>query len=228
MDADIQLITDSILTQKTKHLQTFGVVISKIFLVDMPTYSKYKKHLEVARHTLLEVKKESDVYYEKKALEKGGQRSDFFEITIDLQRLEHSGSPITPAEFMGWQYDITTQKLLVRGQKYFLNNYFFHDTVESSENIVKTFTHLPDGFAYAVLNPPHSLQVGKNIFEKGSYFLDFCQTLFTDIERLEIYQWSDDTSNFFDAGKEWWGTFFYTVYNPIQNIYIGIVASSTD
>ncbi|MFK8283709.1 hypothetical protein [Capnocytophaga canis] len=228
MDADIQLITDSILTQKTKHLQTVGVVICKIFLVDMHTYSKYKKHLEVARHTLLEVKKESDVYYEKKALEKGGQRSDFFEITIDLQRLEHSGSPITPAEFMGWQYDITTQKLLVRGQKYFLNNYFFHDTIESSENIVKTFTHLPDGFAYAVLNPPHSLQVGKNIFEKGSYFLDFCQTLFTDIERLEIYQWSDDTSNFFDAGKEWWGTFFYTVYNPIENIYIGIVASSTD
>ncbi|CEN47823.1 hypothetical protein [Capnocytophaga canis] len=78
MDADIQLITDSILTQKTKHLHTVGVVICKIFLVDMPTYSKYKKHLEVARHTLLEVKKESDVYYEKKALEKGGQRSDFF------------------------------------------------------------------------------------------------------------------------------------------------------
>jgi len=84
------------------------------------------------------------------------------------------------------------------------------------------------GFVYAFLDPPYSFMSRKTIFEKGKFFLDFCQTLFTDISQIEVYMWSTDSSNYFDAGKEWWGAFFWTVYNPYQDWYIGIIASTTD
>ena len=45
------------------------------------------------------------------------------------------------------------------------------------------------GFVYAFLDPPHSFMCGKTIFDKGKFFLDFCQTLFTDISQIEVY-WS--------------------------------------
>ncbi|WP_343784001.1 hypothetical protein [Wandonia haliotis] len=41
-------------------------------------------------------------------------------------------------------------------------------------------------------------------------------------------KWSTNCSPFFNAGKEWWGTFFWTIYNPEKNWYIGICGSETD
>jgi len=52
--------------------------------------------------------------------------------------------------------------------------------------------------------------------------------LFTDISQIEVYKWSTDSSNYFDEGKDWWGSFFWTVYNPCRDWYIGIIASTTD
>jgi len=40
------------------------------------------------------------------------------------------------------------------------------------------------GFVYAFLDPPYSFMCGKTIFDKGKFFLDFCQTLFTDISQM--------------------------------------------
>lgn len=45
---------------------------------------------------------------------------------------------------------------------------------------------------------------------------------------LIIYSWSDDWSNFFDAGKDWWGTYYCTVYNKQNNTIIVLGASETD
>ena len=46
-------------------------------------------------------------------------------------------------------------------------------------------------------------------------------------ENLEIYSWNDDWSNYFDSGKEYWGTFFWTIYNKEKEIFIAIGASTT-
>lgn len=70
--------------------------------------------------------------------------------------------------------------------------------------------------------------ITKSNFEKGNFFLDFCRLLFTDISQIEVYKWSTDSSNYFDEGKKWWGSFFWTVYNPCRYWYIGIIASTTD
>ena len=45
---------------------------------------------------------------------------------------------------------------------------------------------------------------------------------------LVVHRWSDDWSNFFDAGKEWWGNYYWTVYNKRNNTIIVLGASETD
>lgn len=37
-----------------------------------------------------------------------------------------------------------------------------------------------------------------------------------------------DWSNYFDAGKEWWGTFYWTVFNKKNNTIMVLGASETD
>jgi hypothetical protein len=44
-------------------------------------------------------------------------------------------------------------------------------------------------------------------------------------EDAVIFAWSDEHA-FFDAGREWWGTFFFTI--SIEGGAAGIVASETD
>lgn len=45
---------------------------------------------------------------------------------------------------------------------------------------------------------------------------------------LEIYEWSTDWSNYFDAGQEWWGTICYSIYDKMMNRYTVLMASETD
>ncbi|MEO0989266.1 MAG: hypothetical protein AAFY20_27600, partial [Cyanobacteria bacterium J06639_14] len=54
-------------------------------------------------------------------------------------------------------------------------------------------------------------------------------TLFSGFsEPHTIYQWNSDWSNYFDHGKEWWGTFFWTVHLPQSQVVVGMGASTTD
>ncbi|MGY3777090.1 hypothetical protein [Isobaculum melis] len=54
------------------------------------------------------------------------------------------------------------------------------------------------------------------------------QLLFPNQQDLIIYRWNDDWSDYFDAGKEWWGTFYWTIYDPSTNRMTVIGASTTD
>ena len=46
--------------------------------------------------------------------------------------------------------------------------------------------------------------------------------------RIKILEWSTDWSNFFDAGREWWGTFCWTIEDPLRKWTTAILASATD
>ena len=81
-------------------------------------------------------------------------------------------------------------------------------------------------YPYAVLHPPYNLRGTEP--EQLALLERLCRALFGDLETLEIYEWPTDCSNYFDAGKEWWGTFFWTVYSPTYDWYICILASTTD
>ena len=76
---------------------------------------------------------------------------------------------------------------------------------------------------YAFCEPPSSLgykpealrRVNSVMFPKGT-------------EELEVYEWTTDWSNYFDDGREWWGTACWSVYDRRMNRYAVIMASATD
>ena len=93
----------------------------------------------------------------------------------------------------------------------------------------------PIPYWYAFLEPPHKTgpvrKNGKIIREKyGKEDFEIVnKALFPEgTEELDIYEWSTDWSNYFDAGHEWWGTVCCTVYDKRMNRFVVITASSTD
>lgn len=84
------------------------------------------------------------------------------------------------------------------------------------------------GYKDAFFEPPIPLYGSINEQEEEfNYINNKYLSPFND-ENLEIYSWNDDWSNYFDSGKEYWGTFYWTIYNKKKDMYIVIAGSSTD
>ncbi len=147
-----------------------------------------------------------------------------------------SGIKISTEEFLGPYFDTNQMKPLIKGST-MLNHYFYFDQEENENNIIdidtviqnfkKEYLKVDNGFTYAFLEPPYGLY-GLSPYEKGKLFLETLTILFSNINELVIYKWNTDFSPYFDPGREWWGCYFFTVYNPEKDIYIGITASQTD
>lgn len=157
----------------------------------------------------------------------GKDIADYFSIQIDPD-IELSGQHISFEAFLGPGFDIRENQL-----KLFSYNpqarILYHSVTE--------------GFVKALLDPPHSIgQSGDPADPKYLHQLtqDLSQMLrdylreilhlenLNETSHLVIYQWSDDWSNYFDAGQEWWGTFFWTVYDTQRQTVAVIGASTTD
>ena len=207
-----------------------GVIDFRIFQLDTEQEdTPYQKHLAVAQQTLISVAEEANTRLDRMAAKLKMNRRELFTMDYDFNILKDSGKEISVQDFMGWQYEEVSGRIILSGEKLY-NQYFYYDDKEVPEKAVAMAEEDREkiGFVYAFLDPPYSFMCGKTIFEKGNFFLDFCRLLFTDISQIEVCKWSTDSSNYFDAGKEWWGAFFWTVYNPYWDRYIGIVASTTD
>ena len=207
-----------------------GVIDFRIFQLDTEQGdTPYQKHLAVAQQTLISVAEEVNTRLNRIAAKSKINRREFFTMDYDFNILKDSGKEISVQDFMGWQYEEVSGRVILSGGK-LRNRYFYYDDKEVIENALTIDQEDKGkiGFVYAFLDPPYSFMCGKTIFEKGNFFLDFCRLLFTDISQIEVYKWSTDSSNYFDEGKDWWGSFFWTVYNPCRYWYIGIIASTTD
>ena len=207
-----------------------GVIDFRIFQLDTEQEdTPYQKHLAVAQQTLISVAEEANTRLDRMAAKLKMNRRELFTMDYDFNILKDSGKEISVQDFMGWQYEEVSGRIILSGGKLH-NRYFYYDDKEVPEKAVPLAEEDREkiGFVYAFLDPPYSFMCGKTIFEKGNFFLDFCRLLFTDISQIEVYRWSTDSSNYFDKGKEWWGAFFWTVYNPYWDRYIGIIASETD
>ncbi|MBO4312275.1 MAG: hypothetical protein J5828_04690 [Desulfovibrionaceae bacterium] len=76
---------------------------------------------------------------------------------------------------------------------------------------------------YAFWETPHTSGYGPDEFRIVN------SVLFPEgTDKLEIYEWSTDWSNYFDDGHEWWGTACWSVYDKRMDRYIVIMASTTD
>lgn len=88
-----------------------------------------------------------------------------------------------------------------------------------------TLMDLPEELKYwsAFLEPPHSTGYTLADWEKMN------EVLFpSGREELEIYRWNDDFSDYFYAGREWWGNAMWSIWDPQMRRYVVIGASSTD
>ena len=84
-----------------------------------------------------------------------------------------------------------------------------------------------DGYRTAFFYPPHTLSASPEenaeLFTRINHFV-----LGDDPDSIEIVSWSTDWSNYFDAGHEWWGAFFWTIYLVGSRRWVVIGASTTD
>jgi hypothetical protein len=164
----------------------------------------------------------------------GRHRSEFFVVTI-IENLLGPGDRIPLKEFLGPGCDLPGRRLLLRGHtKNHLNHLFWTGDDENFRNVVQA--EVGDDFTSAFLEPPYSLiqLVGQEArpltnTEKHRLFFETIDRLFGGLsENCTIFRWSADSSSYFDAGKEWWGTYFYTVFAPDFSRIVGVVASTTD
>lgn len=78
-------------------------------------------------------------------------------------------------------------------------------------------------YRYAFLNTPHKTGYGEDDYDKIN------SVLFPGgAETLEVYEWTTDWSNYFDAGHEWWGAACWSIYDRSLDRYVVIMASTTD
>lgn len=230
---------DSIYREQYNNFYKKGGCVEFVVFEHFEAKDTYTQHLEVAKNVLIQncTNWERDFenldILDEKVLEK------VYPAYFDLEILQPSGRPITLEEFFGPYFDFNKNKVLLRGVQQFLNSVFEYDKPEKIEYHINdhelreskgygSMEYISCGFCDAFLDPPHSLTIGKTIKERGQYFMDFIELFFSDLHQLEMYSWSTDSSDYFEMGKEWWGSFFWTVYNPVKNIYIGIIASTTD
>lgn len=76
----------------------------------------------------------------------------------------------------------------------------------------------------AFSQPPYGVPYTKEDFRKlnSLLFPEYCRN------DLIIYSWNDDFSNYFDDGKEWWGTALWSIYDKNMQRFVVIGASLTD
>ena len=175
-----------------------GVIDFRIFQLDTEQDdTPYQKHLAVAQQTLISVAEQVNTYLDRMAAKLKKNRRELFTMNYDFNVLKDSGKEISVQDFMGWQYEEISGRIKIlsydllnpRTKGYDL--YFYYNEKEVVDNALTIDQEDKGkiGFVYAFLDPPHSFMCGKTIFDKGKFFLDFCQTLFTDISQIEVY-WS--------------------------------------
>jgi hypothetical protein len=157
-------------------------------------------------------------------------------------RLESSafeGQPISLREFLGWEYDLERRCLALKGQtSAHLNDYFLAPYLEDARHLCDYTSlaaqwdpHLDleeaHGYAYAFSRPPYGL--GLPNVETDALFHTLSHCLFGGLsEDLEIWRWETHWTNYFEAGREWWGEYLWTVHRPGSGRVVVIAGSSTD
>jgi len=141
------------------------------------------------------------------------------------------GRPIGREEFMGPYYHWKRRRLIVRGTGQYVNRYFLAGAPETKENVVRlppnNSEYVTQGYAQAFSEPSYGMRAPAE--EVNRLFLEINQQLFSGFPaELEIRRWSTDWAGYFDAGHEWWGSFLWTLYNPLAGWIVAVGASTTD
>ena len=232
-----QIITPEISQHLSKFDHLGGVLDFKFFKVS-GTNTEFEAHLLTAQRTIELLAKDNDNYFDKLAQSSGTDRDIYFKISAN-NVLAETGTQISPEQFFGPYFNFQEERPILLGKTGKLSrgitvfsDYYNYDDIENQENIVivhhNNNDHVTQGYTDAFLSPPHYFAGNMTNLEIGKLFLEYNRVFFDAITNITVYSWPTNCSNYFEAGKEWWGSYFWTVYNPIKDWYIGIVASTTD
>ena len=76
---------------------------------------------------------------------------------------------------------------------------------------------------YALMEPVHGRRNRPEDFRKVN------EVLFPEgTDKLDIYEWTTDWSDLFDAGHEWYGSCCWSVYDKSTDRYVIMLVSATD
>ena len=76
---------------------------------------------------------------------------------------------------------------------------------------------------YAFMEPVHGRKNSPADFKKVNGFLFPNGT-----DKLEMYEWTTDWSDFFDDGHEWYGACCWSIYDKSRDRYVVMLVSATD
>jgi hypothetical protein len=160
-------------------------------------------------------------------------------VTCDTEKM--TSQKITLKQFFGPAYVVDDRRLIVRGET-IRNKFFYADEANETPEKAVRFPlsakaiqgdkdlydgYIVNGYAQAFTNPVHPYK-GKKV-DMLRFFDEVNEVLFDDFsDDVTILQWSTDWSSFFEPGKEWWGAYWWTLYNKSKNQVIVIAASATD
>lgn len=237
-----EIIDQELQSRIEEHERLGGALRISVFEIkenykgEMP--GEYDAHLAAARQALEQQNYECNSHFNKVAAK--NERNKIPYAKTDFDKLDSSGQNLKLYHFLGPHFDLKSKKPLIRGRltNATLNSYFYYDQEETVANKVDMFKAVNEfqeldpenqgNFMHALMEPPYSLRLDKEISKRGEYVLSFFDYFFGDLDAITIYAWNTDCSFVFESGKEWWGSYFWTVYNPAKNWYVAIIASETD
>jgi hypothetical protein len=145
---------------------------------------------------------------------------------------------ISEAQFFGDWYDPTDGGLIKLGSIMTADGHnLTNPKLLSLETVKVTGSGSPGvevgaggQFAYAYLNPPYGLKGSPVKIQK--VFDNIREAILPEGHSAIILDWTnpslDKVSDYFRAGKEWWGIFLFSIYVPdLQKLTI-IAGSATD
>ena len=107
-----------------------------------------------------------------------------------------------------WQYDVHR----ARGTRIGAEALFTSNYPKTGLNYRRAFLYPPHGNSYTGKD---FVRINAALFPEGT-------------DRLEVYEWTTDWSDYFDEGHEWWGALCLTVYDKRLDRFVVILASATD
>ncbi|MEZ4234050.1 MAG: hypothetical protein R3B89_33055 [Polyangiaceae bacterium] len=163
-----------------------------------------------------------------RALNQGVIPEGVFRLKIHEEKLPLVPTPITFQELWGSGYDVAADRVEI-----------FRYSSGSCATIAK------EGLARALLNPPYGLRKhisapfgSPEYAEKDRAWMRdfvhrFCAVVLElddlrETAHLKIHEWATDWSNYFDAGREWWGTYCWTIEDPKRQWTTALLASASD
>ena len=182
-------------------------IIDYCLIADDTPHQGYRSHKDAILFAMLKVI-ERDIDAQLKSEIEDHSKADDEPFPWNLDIAKAQGHQIDPAQLLHMPEILRTDHV---GQRFY--DCGLPDPLKGEQ--------IP--YWYAFWETPHPSGYGPDEFRKVN------SVLFPEgTDELEVYEWTTDWSDYFDDGREWWGTACWSVYDKHLNRYIVIMAATTD